>query len=411
MTHEVRELSVAYTASSRGNAQVRRLGAVCQLNPKLPANAKPASSLDVSFVPMSAVDDEQGVIRAPEVRPYSEVAKGYTYFAEGDVLFAKITPCMENGKAAIATNLVNGVGFGSTEFHVLRPTPEVLPEWIFYFIRQESFRRQAKAQFTGSAGQQRVPRKFLEDAEILIPPLKEQHRIVDILKRADGIRRLRKQAIQTARELIPALFVDMFGDPATNPRGWAVQPLGDLVDVVSGATPSKKRSDYWIGNIPWVSPKDMKVEDISDSEDHLAESVLSETNIKMIPRESVLVVVRGMILVHTVPIRINSVPVTINQDMKALIPKGVRAAYLRWALQSMHETLLKKVTTAGHGTRKLDTEHLVGMMIGVPPLALQDEFKERVNAAASIVGQHNGSREYMERLFQGLLHRAFRGEL
>lgn len=239
----------------------------------------------------------------------------------------------------------------------------------------------------------------------------EQHHIVDILKRADSIRRLRKQAIQTARELIPALFVDMFGDPATNPKGWVVQPLGDLVDVVSGATPSKKRPDYWVGNIPWVSPKDMKVEDISDSEDHLAESVLSETNIKMIPPASILVVVRGMILAHTVPIRINSVSVTINQDMKALVPRKIRPAYLRWAMQSMHAVLLKKITTAGHGTRKLDTEHIVGMKIGVPPLTLQDAFEERVKAATSITGQHNGSLDYMERLFQGLLARAFRGEL
>lgn len=127
---------------------------------------------------MAAVDAEQGAITTPEVKTLSNVRKGFTAFADGDVLFAKITPCMENGKAAIANGLVGALGFGSTEFHVLRPKAGVSTQWIFHFIRQTSFRRAAQAHFAGTAGQLRVPSSFLESYEIPLPQLPEQHRIV-----------------------------------------------------------------------------------------------------------------------------------------------------------------------------------------------------------------------------------------
>src|SRR5690606_38553705 len=96
---------------------------------------------EVSFVPMAAVDEVFGRITEAEVRRYRDVRRGFTPFVNGDILFAKITPSMENGKAAIASDLVNGIGFGSTEFHVLRPGPLVLPEWIFALIRRPDFLR------------------------------------------------------------------------------------------------------------------------------------------------------------------------------------------------------------------------------------------------------------------------------
>jgi len=127
---------------------------------------------------MTAIEDQAGTIVTPEVRPFEQVRQGYTYFEEGDVLFAKITPCMENGKTAIARGLLNGIGFGSTEFHVLRPSGSVVAEWIWLFIGQERLRKVAKASFRGGVGQQRVPMEFLKHHLIALPPLDEQRRIV-----------------------------------------------------------------------------------------------------------------------------------------------------------------------------------------------------------------------------------------
>jgi len=134
--------------------------------------------LSVTFVPMSAVDENRGAITDAQERPYASVRKGFTAFREGDVIVAKITPCMENGKAAVARNLVNGTGFGSTEFHVLRPTGVIVAEFLCHFVRQQAFRNEAADHMTGSVGQKRVPADFISEHGIPVPPLPEQHRIV-----------------------------------------------------------------------------------------------------------------------------------------------------------------------------------------------------------------------------------------
>jgi type I restriction enzyme S subunit len=146
-------------------------GDVCDINPR--ARSALVDSTPVSFVPMADVDEILGRIVGCQVRPYAEVKKGFTSFADGDVLFAKITPCMQNGKAAIANGLTNAIGFGSTEFHVLRPGPESTAEFLFALVRLQSFRNHAMTAFTGSAGQQRVPVDFLKQYRIPLPPISE----------------------------------------------------------------------------------------------------------------------------------------------------------------------------------------------------------------------------------------------
>jgi type I restriction enzyme S subunit len=220
------------------------LGEVCSINPKLSVSEAPDADVAVTFIPMAAVDEVRGVIADPQRRHYSEVAKGYTPFRDNDVLFAKITPCMQNGKAAIARNLCNGLGFGSTEFHVLRSTASVLPEWVFAFIRQPGFRTAAEVSFTGSAGQQRVPADFLKMFPIPVPPLAEQERIVKLLDEADELRKLRVQADRCTAALIPSLFHEMFGDPLKKNSRLPILPLGEVVDLGSGATPSKENSEF-----------------------------------------------------------------------------------------------------------------------------------------------------------------------
>lgn len=156
----------------------KELGEICELNPKKSEIKDKADNFPVSFVPMSAVDEYLQMITLLQERNLGEVRMGYTYFRNGDVLFAKITPCMENGKVAIARNLKNSIGFGSTEFHVIRAKERVLPEWIHYIIGQPSFRDIAKTRMTGSAGQKRVPVQFLEKFKIPLPPVEEQKKIV-----------------------------------------------------------------------------------------------------------------------------------------------------------------------------------------------------------------------------------------
>jgi type I restriction enzyme S subunit len=151
---------------------------------------------------MPEVDAETGTINGPPARPLSSVSKGYTYFQEGDVLFAKITPCMENGKSAVARDLVNGIGFGSTEFHVLRPSKAVLADYVWRYVRQVRFRREAEQQMTGTVGQARVPAEFMNAVEFPLPPLADQRSILRTLSDTLGKMESVKERLSTVRPLI-----------------------------------------------------------------------------------------------------------------------------------------------------------------------------------------------------------------
>lgn len=188
-----------------------RLTDICELNPRLLSEDRPNGDTIVTFVPMSAVDEVSGVISKPETRTFTEVAKGYTSFRERDVLFAKVTPCMENGKAAVARDLENSLGFGSTEFHVLRPTEVVLPEYVFSLVRQKAFRDRAAAAFVGTGGLQRVPPDFLSRVKIPLPTLLEQQRIVDVLRQAEVVAKAKKSISDQVDHLIRTAYWEHFG--------------------------------------------------------------------------------------------------------------------------------------------------------------------------------------------------------
>ncbi len=159
---------------------LKKLTEVCQINPSRKGQVQFEYGDEVSFVPMQAVDDVTGAIVAAEPRPYGDVNKGHTWFIDGDVIFARITPCMQNGKAAVARNLANGTGFGSTEFHVLRPNPLMLDaDYLHLMVRRPLFRQKAKESFKGTAGQQRVPESFFLSQEIPLPALEVQRSVVE----------------------------------------------------------------------------------------------------------------------------------------------------------------------------------------------------------------------------------------
>lgn len=148
--------------------EMRRIDSLAEVNPRRPRLKREDEKL-TSFVPMAAVDEVRGEFTRVEPRPYHEVKRGYTYFEEDDVVFAKITPSMQNGKSAVARNLIDGFGFGTTEFHVIRSNGRVLPDWIHQFVRQGSFLSEAMGYFRGAVGQQREPSEFLESYEIPVP--------------------------------------------------------------------------------------------------------------------------------------------------------------------------------------------------------------------------------------------------
>lgn len=205
-----------------------RLSSVVEINPRLPKNHALEDDEEVSFLAMADIS-EDGHVQQVQHRLFSEVRKGYTPFKNGDVLLAKITPCFENGKAALVDGMHSEWAFGSTEFHVFRPSDAIDGRYLFHLLWNERFRAVGARNMTGSAGQKRVTTSFVERIEIPLPALEEQRRIVAILDKADSIRNKRREALDMADSFLRAVFLEMFGDLESNTLNWDTVTLGKMI--------------------------------------------------------------------------------------------------------------------------------------------------------------------------------------
>ena len=161
----------------RSDLNYKKLSELCDINPSKKEVKDFDIDTEVTFLPMASVS-KKGKIVYREKKKIKDVIKGYTYFKDGDVLLAKITPSFENGKRAIAKDLKNGIGFGSTEFHIIRPKEKVTSDWIFFSISRDDFKNEAKNKMTGTAGQKRFPARIVENFKIPVPKVQEQTQIV-----------------------------------------------------------------------------------------------------------------------------------------------------------------------------------------------------------------------------------------
>jgi len=228
------------------------IGDVAIVNPTTRKASIP-DDLNVSFVPMAAVTEVSGRINLSEARPARVLKlKGYRSFVDGDVLVAKITPSMENGKAAVARGLENSIGFGSTEFHVLRPLETTSAKYLFHYVVREPFRAKAARAMTGTAGQLRVPPDFLRTAPIPIAPPAEQERIVAAIdehfSRLDAAEAMLAAARRKLSSLRRSAVARLFDH-----ADWPWTTLGEIAEIKGGVTKdSKRQSDPGYVEVPYL---------------------------------------------------------------------------------------------------------------------------------------------------------------
>lgn len=383
------------------SVRTARLEDVCEINPRAPKNIN--DETPVSFLPMSAVS-EDGYVAFEEARTYGEVKKGYTYFERGDVLVAKITPCFENGKAASTQTIQNVLGFGSTEFHVLRPSPALDPKYAFYLLWSERFRSIGEKGMTGSAGQKRVPADLLRRLEIPLPPLDEQKRIAAILDKADQLRQKRRQAIALLDSLTQSIFLETFGDIRENPKGFPKASLGELCTFKGGAQPPKSTFSYDDGpdKIRLIQIRDYKSDRFKTFiPRNLAKRFCDETDI-MIGRYGppVFQILRGIAGSYNVAL------------MKAEPKKGIEKAFLFYLLSAsklQSDVIAQSQRTAGQTGVNLD--YLNDYQVFRPSLEVQGQFHARVKIAEHKLLEASRFLDNIESLFSSLQHRAFSGQL
>lgn len=276
----------------------RRLRFDVRTNP-VKSELELSDDAEVSFVPMDAVG-ELGGLRLDQTRELADVYNGYTYIAEGDVCIAKITPCFENGKGAIAQGLTNGVAFGTTELHVLRPSPTLDSRFLFYLTIAHDFRSFGESEMLGAGGQKRVPESFLKDWMPPLPRIDAQQRIARFLDektaRIDALIEKKQVLLERLAEKRQALItravtkglnpdvpmkpsgIEWLGDV---PAHWSIKRLRFLARLISGSTPTTSVVEYWDGEIPWISPKDMKSDEVLDSADHITDLAVQEYGVRL----------------------------------------------------------------------------------------------------------------------------------
>src|SRR5580704_7378827 len=210
--------------------KTKKLSEVCVIKPPKSEARKQLAAHDlVTFLPMEDLGIDEKHVRATQTRPLSAVQGSYTYFADGDVLLAKITPCFENGKLGIAERLINGIGFGSSEYIVFRPDETISKHWLYYYLSRETFRAEGATHMSGAVGHKRVSKDFIDSYPIPIPLVLEQQRIVGILDEAfEGIATAKANAeknLQNARALFESHLQSVFTQRG---KGWVDRQLASL---------------------------------------------------------------------------------------------------------------------------------------------------------------------------------------
>lgn len=240
--------------------EVKKLGDLCNLNPKKPL--KPNDGI-VSFIAMHQLS-ESGKVISTEDRFYDDVSKGFTSFKDKDVLVAKITPCFENGKGALVNNLTNGIGFGSTEFHVLRSKKGTCPEFIYYLTRTKELRVKGEMNMQGSAGHRRVTTDYFNAYKVLTPPLPEQRKIAKILSTWDKAIATTERLIATSQQQKKALMQQLLTGKKrlVNPDtgmvfegDWEEKLFSDFFDI--GSSKRILQSDWKEKGIPFYRTREL----------------------------------------------------------------------------------------------------------------------------------------------------------
>jgi type I restriction enzyme S subunit len=370
--------------------------------------------------------------------------KGKLFFAEpGEVIYSKID--VRNGAIGVVPS-----GFVrtavSSEYPVYRVRKEnALPDYVKMLFRTSVFRRQINSMISGTSGRKRVQPSDLEKLWVPLPPLPVQEAIVEYWRSAQEAAARSRETVSALEAQIQAGILSILGmnyphKDVALPKAfalrwkdldrWSVEylcrkshgmngvdrckhqmmPLYQVAQGQSGGTPSKKNRDYWCGKIPWVSPKDMKSLEIFDTQDHITEIAAEMGNVTLIPKDSILVVVRSGILQRTVPVAIARVPVTINQDMRAFTVKDDRSypEFLLHYLNARQDALLRLVKYSTT-VQSINKEDLEAIPVPLPPIEVQQEIVGIVNRLRQRIAEERKTAEQRSALATREVEEMIRG--
>ena len=342
--------------------------------------------LDSRRVPITAKDRKAGTYPYYGANGLQDYVADYI-FDDELVLLAEDGGNFGSKERPIAYR-VSGKCWVNNHAHVLKAKPNMHVDYLCYalmFYDTEGL--------VNGATRQKLTQAAMRQMVIPYRDMTEQLQIIKKISQIVRSIEKRKEELQLLDQLVKSRFIELFGDPLSNDKGWKKVVIAEVCHAIfGGGTPSKSHPEYFAGSIPWVSPKDMKSSVINDSIDHITEEAIAHSTTNLVPANSVLMVIRSGILKHSLPVAINSLPVTINQDMKAFVPnETVKTAFLMHFFKAIETDVLAGVR--GVTADNIDFKAFQKRTIIVPPLALQEQF-------AAFVEQTDKSKYYSSLSFR-----------
>lgn len=372
-----------------------RLRQVTKLNPSKQETSHFDRATEVSFLPMEAIGDD-GSLSLERTRPIGEVETGYTYFRDGDVSLAKITPCFENGKGAIMSGLTEGVGFGTTELIVARPhVGRISSAYLHRVFTSWPFRRMGEAAMYGAGGQKRVPDDFVRNFVIGMPPLEEQTAITAFLDRETA----KIDALIAEQEKLIALLAEKRQATISHavtkglnpnapmkdsgvawlgevPEHWNVRPLKSLAKIGNGSTPNRDNPDYWADEgFPWLNSSVVNQEEVTEAERFVTEKALSECHLPIISPPAILVGITGQGKTRGMATQLQFIA-TVNQHLAYVKPdvEQLTLTFLLRCLESAYDHLRTESEGAGSTKGAITCDQLGRLRVPVPRVNEQEKI-------------------------------------
>ena len=252
--------------------------------------------------------------------------------------------------------------------------------------------------------------KKLKTIKIPVPPLETQHKIVAILEKAEETKKLRAQADELTQQFLQSVFLEMFGDPMTNPKGWMIKNIGDFAEVKTGGTPSRDIEEYWLnGNIPWVKTTEIKENTIYNTKERITESAFQNSNVTLLPKNSILIAMYGQGKTRGRTAKLG-IDVTTNQACAAILPSDKYITDFLWVFLKLSYDNLRNLGRGGNQPN-LNLSMVKNFKTYCPPMELQQEFVEIVNNIEKTKQYQQQSSQEVDYLFNALMQKAFNGEL
>lgn len=384
-----------------------KLGMICDFE----GGAQPPKS---QFV----FEEEPGYVRFLQIRDFNS-DKNITFIPQStkNRLCNKSDILIGRYGASVGKILTGKSGAYNVALMKTIPNSKILEsDWFYSYLISDEF-QQRLANVASRSAQNGFSKEDIYDFPVPIPPLPEQRRIAGVLDEAfEGIATATANAeenVRNARAVFESYLEAIFSKRG---EGWVEKRLDEICTFSSGGTPSKAKSSYWKGGIPWVSGRDMKSTRLSDSLLHISQSAVDESSTRMAPAGALLILVRGMGLAHGAQIAELMVPCAFNQDIRAIHPKpGVISRYLLFALRDRINSSDTVLSNAAHGTLKIDSDGLQSAMVPMPSREQQEKVVMTIDSLAEetqrLASVYERKLAALDALKKSLLHQAFSGNL